>query len=196
MMLRVNESSGSEKSKRDDLLQCIRYENVYVHFTDVTFCIISRRLRVLHINMRENVMSLTINRYSERWSPGEEENQRQSLTFKERRRRRRVEWRMGCRWSSKRENLVSLYNEPNLLLLSLRFKGNNVTTLCWCGSAEPFLRSKKEKAKREKMMTNVVNETFILVGRERFGRKTFFFPSPSPRVQASAGSTRREATLR
>lgn len=87
MMLRVNESSASGKSERDDLLQCIRYENVYVHFNDVTFCIISRRHRVLHINMRENVMSLTINRYSERWSPGEEENQRQSLTFKERRRK-------------------------------------------------------------------------------------------------------------
>lgn len=59
-------------------------------------------------------MSLTINRYSERWSPGEKENQRQSLTFEDEEGESGEEWvadevAKGKTWFLSIMNLIYYY---------------------------------------------------------------------------------------
>jgi hypothetical protein len=99
--------------------------NVYVHFLR-PICIISRNIFFLWPRNIESscmrLMTLTINRYVFRQRKKKdrktEARARRQSTMRRRKSRAEIEEKIG-------RSIM----KPNLLLLSLRFKGNNVTTI-------------------------------------------------------------------
>jgi hypothetical protein len=87
------------------------------------------------------LMVLTINRYQIAGKRAEDIFQLCKNQWDEMKNRRGREWEMA------EKEIGRSIMKPNLLLLSLRFKGNKVTTSCWCGSRKSFLKSRDEDGK-------------------------------------------------